>query len=66
MTGDIFQMISCIFASALEGLLGRRYSPDNEHRLQQEIDKSLDHVLLLRLGIDHMSGKEAIELVRSK
>ena len=46
--------------------MGRRYSPDNKHRLQQEIDKSLDHVLLLRLDIDHMSGKEAIELVRSK
>lgn len=47
-------------------LLGRRYSPDNEHGLQHEIDKSLDHVLLLRLDIDHMSGKEAIELVNKR
>ena len=43
-------------------LLGRRYSPGDELGLQHEIDKSLDHVLLLRLDIDHLSGKQAIEL----
>ena len=42
--------------------LGRRYSPNNEPGLQHEIDKSLDRVLLLRLEIDHLSGKQAIEL----
>lgn len=47
-------------------LLGRRYSPNDEHGLQHEIDKSLDHVLLLRLDIDHLSGKEAIELTRAR
>ena len=47
-------------------LLGRRYSPDDEPGLQHEIDKSLDHVLLLRLDIEHLSGKEAIELVRAR
>ena len=47
-------------------LLGRRYSPGDEPGLQHEIDKSLDHVLLLRLDIDHMTGKEAIELVRAR
>ena len=47
-------------------LLGRRYSPDDESGLQHEIDKSLDLVLLLRLDIEHMSGKEAIELVRAR
>ena len=46
-------------------LLGRRYSPNDEPGLQHEIDKSLDHVLLLRLDIDHLSGKEAIELTRA-
>lgn len=46
--------------------LGRRYSPNDEPGLQHEIDKSLDHVLLLRLDIDHLSGKQAIELVREK
>ena len=47
-------------------LLGRRYSPGDEPGLQHEIDKSLDHVLLLRLNIDHLSGKQAIELLQSK
>ena len=47
-------------------LLGHRYSPNDEPGLQHEIDKSLDHVLLLRLDIDHLSGKEAIELTRAR
>jgi nitroimidazol reductase NimA-like FMN-containing flavoprotein (pyridoxamine 5'-phosphate oxidase superfamily) len=47
-------------------LLGRRYSPNDEPGLQHEIEKSLDHVLLLRLDIDHLSGKQAIELVQTK
>ena len=42
--------------------LGRRYSPNDEPGLQHEIDKSLDRVLLLRLDIEHLSGKQAIEL----
>lgn len=47
-------------------LLGRRYSPNDERGLQHEIDKSLDHVLLLRLYIEYLSGKEAIELTRAR
>ena len=47
-------------------LLGRRYSPDDEPGLQHEIDKSMHHVLLLRLDIEHLSGKEAIELTRAR
>ncbi len=47
-------------------LLGRRYSPNDEPGLQHEIDKSLDHVLLLRLDIDHLTGKEAIELTQAR
>ena len=47
-------------------LLGRRYSPGDESGLQHEIDKSLDHVLLLRLDIDHLSGREAIELAKTR
>ena len=46
-------------------LLGSRYSPGDEPGLQHEIDKSLDHVLLLRLDVEHLSGKQAIELVRA-
>ncbi|MBQ9218587.1 MAG: pyridoxamine 5'-phosphate oxidase family protein [Muribaculaceae bacterium] len=46
--------------------LGRRYSPGDEAGLQSEIDKSAAHVLLLCLDIEHMTGKEAIELVQAK
>ncbi len=47
-------------------LLGRRYAPGDEPGLQHEIDKSLDRVLLLRLDIEHLSGKEAIELTKTR
>ena len=47
-------------------LLGRRFSPNDEPGLQREIDQSLDHVLLLRLDIDHLSGKQAIELTPAR
>lgn len=47
-------------------LLGRRYSPGDEPGLQHEIDKSLDRVLLLRLDIEHLTGKQAIELMRAR
>lgn len=47
-------------------LLGRRYSPDDEPGLQHEIDKSLDRLLLLRFDIEHLSGKEAIELTKAR
>jgi hypothetical protein len=46
-------------------LLGGKYTPGDHAGLQHEIDKSLDHVLLLRLDIEHLSGKQAIELVQS-
>lgn len=52
--------------SALE-ILTQRYSPDQEeaHRLQA-IEKEFKIVCVIELTIDHMSGKEAIELVKEK
>ncbi len=48
----------------LEGvrLLGRKYNPGDEAALSREIEKSLAHMELLRLDIEHLTGKEAIEL----
>ena len=46
-------------------VLARKYSP-NENGRDKEIDKSLGHVCMIELSIEHMSGKEAIELVRIK
>lgn len=51
--------------SALE-MLAARYSPDHEQGRLQEIDKQFKQVCLVELAIEHMSGKEAIELTRDK
>lgn len=50
----------------LEGvkLLGRKYNPNDEEGLSREIEKSLAHMELLRFDIEHLTGKQAIELVR--
>ena len=34
--------------------------------LEHEIDHGLSRVLILRLDIEHITGKEAIELVRQR
>jgi nitroimidazol reductase NimA-like FMN-containing flavoprotein (pyridoxamine 5'-phosphate oxidase superfamily) len=51
--------------SALERLAAR-YSPDQVQGRQQEIESQFKQVCMIELSIDHMSGKEAIELVRMK
>lgn len=51
--------------NALE-ILAARYSPDHEQGRLQEIEKELKHVCVIELAIEHMSGKEAIELVKIK
>nr|WP_314465417.1 pyridoxamine 5'-phosphate oxidase family protein [uncultured Clostridium sp.] len=51
---------------ALE-ILTARYSPDIEEAARsQAIDKGLKAVCMIELEIEHMSGKEAIELVKAK
>lgn len=44
--------------------IGRRYSPGDEQGLQHEISKAAGRVLILRLDIEHITGKQAMELVR--
>lgn len=51
--------------SALEKLAAR-YSPNQEQGRLQEIDNEFKRVCILELDIEHMTGKEAIELVRMK
>lgn len=46
-------------------ILGERYNPGDHAGLQHEIDKSLSHVAVMCMEIDHLTGKEAIELVRA-
>lgn len=48
-------------------ILAQKYSADQgDSRHEQVIDKEFGAVCLLALTIEHMSGKEAIELVRAK
>ncbi len=47
-------------------LLGERFNPGDAEGLEKEIAKGLPHMLILRLDIEHLSGKEAIELTRSR
>lgn len=42
--------------------LGRKYAPGDEAGLQQEIDKGFNRLLMYEISIDHLTGKEAIEL----
>jgi len=44
-------------------LLGDKYNPGQEEALQQELEKGLSRMLAIRLDIEHLTGKEAIELV---
>ena len=47
-------------------LLGRKYNPNQEGALQAEIEKGLSRMVVIRMEIEHLTGKEAIELVRQK
>ena len=44
-------------------LLGDRYNPNQEEALQNEIEKGLSRMVMIRFDIEHLTGKEAIELV---
>ncbi|MDF9837558.1 MULTISPECIES: pyridoxamine 5'-phosphate oxidase family protein [unclassified Breznakia] len=47
-------------------LFGTKYSPAHTKRTMEEIDKQIEKVCVIQLSIEHMSGKEAIELVRER
>lgn len=46
--------------------LGERFNPGDEQGLRKEIDKGFNHLHMVEITIDHMTGKEAIELVMSR
>lgn len=45
-------------------MLGNRYNPNQDDALQKEIESGLSRLLALRFDIEHLTGKEAIELVK--
>ena len=47
-------------------LLGDRYNPNQEETLQKELEKGLSRMMMIRFDIEHLTGKQAIELVKSK
>ena len=49
---------------AITRKLGNRYNPNQEEALQEELRHGLSRMLALRFDIEHLTGKEAIELVR--
>ena len=51
--------------SALK-LLGYKYAPAHPHKVQEEITDSMPRLRVMVLTIDHMTGKECIELVHAR
>ena len=47
-------------------MLGNRYNPNQEEALQKELENGLSRMLMIRFDIEHLTGKEAIELVKHK
>ena len=47
-------------------LLGDRYNPNQEEALQKELESGLSRMLMIRFDIEHLTGKEAIELSKQR
>ena len=45
-------------------MLGNRYNPNHEEALRKELENGLPRMLMIRFDIEHLTGKEAKELVR--
>lgn len=44
--------------------LGNRYNPDDEDALQKELAKGFNRMLIICMDVEHMTGKQAIELAK--
>lgn len=61
----------CVIENAEEKLaairaLASRFSPGFEEAAEKEIEESLDHLLMFKLEIEHMTGKEALALTQER
>ncbi len=45
-------------------MLGNRYNPNDEESLQKELAHGFSRMQMIRFDIEHLTGKEAIELVK--
>jgi len=51
---------------AIARILGNRYNPNQEEALQKELEHGLARMLAICFDIEHLTGKEAIELTRQR
>ena len=51
---------------AIARILGNRYNPNQEEALQKELEHDFARMLAIRMDIEHLTGKEAIELTRQR
>ncbi len=47
-------------------MLGSRYNPNQEEALQKELENGLYRMSMIRLDIEHLTGKEALELMMQR
>ena len=47
-------------------MLGNRYNPNDDESLQKELESGFSRMLMIRFNIEHLTGKEAIELVKQR
>ncbi len=47
-------------------MFGNRYNPNDDESLQKELESGFAHMLMIRLSIEHLTGKEAIELTKQR
>ena len=47
-------------------ILATKYTPNDKAGCQNEVEKHLSNVCLVEITIDHLSGKESIELTRAR
>jgi uncharacterized protein len=48
------------------GKLAAKYSPNDERGCREEVEKSLARVCVVEVTVEHMTGKEAIELIEKR
>lgn len=46
--------------------LGEKYNPGGDEQNAREIESSLSRMRILRLDVEHMTGKEGLELTRAR
>ena len=60
--GKVEIVTDCEEALSAIKALGNKYYPNHDAELQQEIDKNTNRFLIIRFDIEHITGKQAIEL----